>query len=475
MFRRIHVVLNGAKSYKKKLLIIGAGDAAELLLREIEHSPQYPYQVVGLVDDNPQKKGVRIRGVKVLGTRKDLPCLMSREDPDEILIAIPSASGENLKGIIEDVRRYGKPVKIMPGLWQILSGNGLLDQIKVVEPEDLLFRPPVFTKTEELKSFYTQKRIMVTGAGGSIGSELSRQLAQFGPEVLILFEKHEESLFKIDLEIRNRFKNAKIISAIGDITNETRVGEIIKKNQPQIIFHAAAYKHVHLMEENPYEAFKNNVLGTKTVAKLASQNGVEKFIFISTDKAVNPINVMGMTKRIGELMMMEFSQKNYETKYSVVRFGNVLDSSGSVVPIFRDQIRKGGPITVTHPEVARYFMTIPEAVHLVLHAAMMSEGGEIFVLDMGQPVKILDLAKRMIELYGYVPGKDIEIVFTGLRPGEKLCEELFNNDERIENTSNPKILRAIPDTKDICILEKLDTFDTTGITRENIEEFLRKM
>lgn len=472
LFRRLHVVLEDAKSYKKRLLIIGAGDAAELLLREIEHSPQYSYQVIGLIDDNPQKKGIRIRGIKVLGTRKDLPHIMTNENPDEVLIAIPSANAEVLRHIVEDIRQYGKPVKIMHGLWQVLSGNGLLSQIKALEPEDLLFRPPVFSRCDELKTFYMQKCIMVTGAGGSIGSELSRQLAQFTPKLLILFEKHEESLYKIDLELKNRFKQTNIVSIIGGVTNKARIKEVMETYRPQIIFHAAAYKHVPLMEYNPSEAFKNNVIGTKTIGEMASQYKVEKFIFISTDKAVNPINIMGMTKKIGELIMLQLSQ-NSATKYTAVRFGNVLDSSGSVVPLFREQIRKGGPVTVTHPEITRYFMTIPEAVHLVLHATVISQGGEIFVLDMGKPVKILELAKRMIELYGYIPGKDIEVVFTGLRPREKLHEELFNKNERVEKTSHPKILRARPNSQKRAVLEKIEPFlNKEKITKEDLKQLL---
>ena len=472
LIKRIHTLFESPNFYRKKVLIIGAGDAAELLLREIEFSPHYPYEVVGLIDDDPQKKGIKIRGVKVLGTRKELDKIIDKTDPDEIVIAIPSASAEILQSIVSDLRQYGRPLKIMPKMWQILSGNGLLGQIKQVEAEDLLFRPPVYNNCDELKAFYTNKKIMITGAGGSIGSELSRQLVQFDPELLILFEKHEESLYKIDLELRNKFKQSNIVSIIGDVKEKNRIKEIIETYRPQIIFHAAAYKHVPLMEYNPIEAFKNNVIGTKIIAELANQYNVEKFVFISTDKAVNPVNVMGMTKKIGELIMLELSLNSF-TKYSVVRFGNVLDSSGSVVPLFREQIIKGGPVTVTHPEVTRYFMTIPEAIHLVLHAAKMSKGSEIFVLDMGEPVKILELAKRIISLYGYVPGKDIEIVFTGLRPGEKLYEELFNKNERVEKTAHPKILRAIPNYQKINVLKKIETFSTReNITKKDLEELL---
>ena len=472
--RKIHTLLEGSGFYKKKLLIMGAGDAAELLLREIEHSPHYPYEVVGLIDDDPQKRGIKIRGVKVLGTRKELDKIIDKTDPDEIVIAIPSASAETLQSIVNDLRQYGRPLKIMPKVWQILSGNGLLSQVKQVEAEDLLFRPPVYNNCDELKDFYKDKKILITGAGGSIGSELSRQIAKFNPKVLILFEKHEENLYKIDLELKNAFKNLKIYSIIGDIKDSEKIKSVMENFLPDIVFHAAAYKHVPLMEENPTEAFKNNVIGTKIIAEAAREYNVEKFIFISTDKAVNPINVMGITKKIGELMMLELS-KNSKTKYIIVRFGNVLDSSGSVVPLFREQIKRGGPVTVTHPEVTRYFMAISEAVHLVLQAAKMGNGGEIFVLDMGEPVKILELAKRMISLYGYVPGKDIEIIFTGLRQGEKLHEELFNHDERIERTIHPKILRAVPNDTQLHILEKLSFIDITKeVFMKDLYYFLSK-
>jgi len=473
LVRRFRIMLNDTTLYnKKRLLIIGAGDEAELFLRELEFKPSF-YQVIGLIDDNPQLKGVKIRGVKVLGTRKDLPDIIRRKAPDEILIVIPSASSEFLHEIVVDIKKYEKPVKIMPDLWQILLGKGCLEQIRYVEPEDLLFRSPVVSFKNNSKLFYRNKVIMVTGAGGSIGAELCRQLVKLQPNLLVLFEEHEENLYKIELELQD---NANIIPIIGDIKDKKRVEEILQTYKPQIIFHAAAYKHVPLMESNVSEAFKNNVIGTKIVAELADRYEVEKFIFISTDKAVNPVNVMGMTKKIGELIILELSQSSFNTKYCAVRFGNVLESSGSVVPLFREQIRKGGPVTITHPEITRYFMTILEAVHLVLQAAIISQGEEIFVLDMGKPVKVLELAKRMIELYGYVPGKDIEIKFIGLRPGEKLYEELFNKNEQVEKTSHPKIFRGKANYHKIAVLEKIEALrNKNKILKEDLEAILKSV
>jgi FlaA1/EpsC-like NDP-sugar epimerase len=315
--------------------------------------------------------------------------------------------------------------------------------MQVIEPEDILFRAPACNGSVDLEDFIRGKRVLVTGAGGSIGSELSRQIASFQPEKLILFERHEENLYRIDKSLRTLYADSSrfVAALIGDILDERRMGEVMEEYRPHVVFHAAAYKHVPLMEDNAYEAFRTNVLGTRIVAEKARGAGVERFILVSTDKAVNPVNVMGMTKKIAEEMIYSISKDvgNRGPRFIVVRFGNVLESSGSVVPLFREQIQKGGPVTVTHPEITRYFMTLSEAVRLVLQAAAVGKGGEVFVLDMGRPVKILDLAKRMISLYGYKPGVDIEIVFTGLRPGEKLHEELFNSYEKSEKTSHAKI------------------------------------
>jgi FlaA1/EpsC-like NDP-sugar epimerase/lipopolysaccharide/colanic/teichoic acid biosynthesis glycosyltransferase len=438
---------------RKRLVIIGAGDAAEMFLRDVEKSSFYDYEIVGLVDDNPAKKGFYLRNVPIMGTRKDIPAIIKEKSPDVFMVAIPSASQQRLMEIIKDIRQHGKPVKVLPGLWDILSGKDSISSIKNIEPEDFLFRAPIRDGSAELKNFFTGKSVMITGAGGSIGSELSRQIASFDPMKLVLFERHEENLYKIDMELNERYSHTEGLSpdgctgsicpVIGDILDEKRLSEAMTLHKPQIVFHAAAYKHVPLMESNPNEAFKTNVLGTKAVAEAASQHGVEKFVSISTDKAVNPSSVMGKSKKIAEEIIKNLAMKSPATKNIIVRFGNVLDSSGSVVPLFRKQIRNGGPVTVTHPEVTRYFMTIPEAVELVLQSAVLGTGGEIFVLDMGRPVRIVDLARRMISLYGYRPGIDIEIVFTGLRPGEKLSEELYNGNELVEKTSHPKINKAV--------------------------------
>lgn len=455
MLRRLHEKEIGKGASRRRVIIIGAGDAAEMLLRDINHSSLYAYEVVGLIDDNPAKKGLRIRNVPILGTRMDVAKAVEREQPDEFLIAIPTASREEFKDIVRDLRQYALPIKTVPSFWSILSGRDSLTSIKIIEPEDILFRAPACEGNDCLNSAFDGMTVMVTGAGGSIGSEIARQIAGFKPGNLILYERHEENLYKIDLELRSlNGGQPKITSVIGDILDEKRLDEVMGRLRPDIVLHAAAYKHVPLMEENPREAFKTNVLGTRIVAQKARHFGVKRFVLISTDKAVNPVNVMGTTKKIAEDVVRYFSEDGNNgggpssvlsdaTKFITVRFGNVLDSSGSVVPLFREQIRRGGPVTVTHPDMTRYFMTIPEAVHLVLQAAMISNGGEVFVLDMGDPVKILDLAQRMISLHGYRPGVDIDISFIGLRPGEKLYEELFNEDELIEKTVHPEINKAV--------------------------------
>lgn len=482
LFRRFHERADGKREDIKRIIVIGAGDAADMFLRDMEHSPFYTYEVIGLIDDDPRKKGLKIRNIPILGTRKDLLTIIERENPDEFLVAIPSASPLKREKIVKDLRQYGLPIKTLPNLWDILSGKDSLSKIKIVEPEDVLFRAPAFDRREELGAFFNGKRVMITGAGGSIGSELSRQIASFKPELLILFERHEESLYKIDLELNNS-KKLKIYSVIGNILDGKRVAELMERFRPHVVFHAAAYKHVPLMEENPYEAFKTNVIGTKTIAEKARDFGVERFILISTDKAVNPVSVMGMTKKIAEEIVRCLTTSQPlnlpgSTKYITVRFGNIIESSGSVIPLFNEQVKKGGPVTVTHPEITRYFMTIPEAISLVLRAATIGNGGDVFVLDMGKPVKILDLAKRVISLYDYRPGIDIDITFIGLRPGEKLHEELFNSYETIEKTSNPKINKAISNgSVNQNILERLESLDDPELFKDksDIKNILNKL
>ncbi|MCP4265142.1 MAG: polysaccharide biosynthesis protein [Candidatus Brocadiaceae bacterium] len=439
----------------KRVIIIGAGDGAEMLIRNIEQDHLYAYDAIGIVDDNTYMKDLKIRNIPVLGTREELKSIVQDKKIDELIIAIPSLSRTEFKELLKDIRQCGLPVKSLPSLWNIMNGRGSINEIKVVNEHDILFRSPISSNIDDSGFHLNGKVIMITGAGGSIGSELSRQVRLCMPKRIILFEKHEESLYMIDKELSSLVLNeidcdarpGLIVPVIGDILDEGRINEIMEEYHPQIVFHAAAYKHVPLMESNPCQAFKTNVLGTKMIAQKASEFGVERFVLISTDKAVNPVNVMGMTKMMAETVVSYYSTNGMKktrngsmrTKYVTVRFGNVLGSSGSVVPLFREQIKNGGPVTVTHPDMVRYFMTIPEAVNLVMQASGLGKGGELFVLDMGKPVKIVDLAKRMISLYGFKPNIDIDIKYMGLRAGEKLYEDLFNSHERIKNTTNQKI------------------------------------
>ncbi len=442
------------KSAKKKAVIVGAGDAGEMLLRDITRSNYYQYDIVGFIDEDLNKRGFTIRGVPILGTLKDVGRIIVENEPDEFIVAIPSAPAEDLETIIKELRRFGKPIKKVPSLWSILSGRSSIAHIEVMKPEDILFRAPIYDESfMELRNDFSNKRVMITGAAGSIGSELARQVAGLAPSKLILFERHEEGLYRLGLQLGRNFPELNIHPVIGDITDKERVSKTLEEFRPEIIFHAAAYKHVPLMEYNPSEAFKVNVIGTRILAEKTRDYNVDKFILISTDKAIDPTSVMGKTKKIAEEILYFLSNQRshaesnapHATTYGVVRFGNVLESSGSVVPLFIEQIKSGGPLTITDPNVSRYFMTVDEAALLVLRASGMADGnGQTFVLDMGEPIKILDLAKRLITLYGYVPEKDIEIIFTGLRPGEKLHEQLFCDHDTIEKTAHPKILRVSP-------------------------------
>ena len=440
LLRRVHDRAD-VRRPGKKIVIVGAGDAADNFLRYLETSRAYHYEVKGLIDDDPLKKGLKVRSHTVLGSRRELPGIVESARPDEFLIAIPSATAERMGEIIKDLRQYAIPLKTLPSLWCVLNGRAhAFGEIKAIEPEDILFRPPVYGPDKGVESFFKGKSVLVTGAGGSIGSDLSRQIACAGPDRLVLLEKHEESLYKIDLELRRLQKDGtRIIPVIGDILDRENLERVIDRHRPEAVFHAAAYKHVPLMESHPYQAFRTNVIGTRNMAEMADRYGAERFVLISTDKAVEPVNVMGMTKRLAEELIKQYAESSKGTRFISVRFGNVLGSSGSVVPLFKEQILRGGPVTVTHPEMTRFLMTIPEAVHLVLQAAVIGKAGEVLVLDMGAPVKILDLAKRMISLYGYRPGVDIKVVFTGLRPGEKLDEKLFNTNEVIMSTAHPRV------------------------------------
>jgi FlaA1/EpsC-like NDP-sugar epimerase len=428
----------------RRVLIVGAGNAGELLVRDMLSDARYPYRPVGLVDDDPVKQRMKIHGVPVAGRIEDIAKLTRSLVVHEIIIAIPSAPNLLKQKIIASAQGCKVPIKTLPSVKQLLADPAAMRQVRPMSLEDLLQREPVQADRQELHPLLEGKRVLVTGAGGSIGSELCRQIAQYRPAQLILFERYENGLYALDLELRAKLPNLNIVSAIGDVTVQERVVEVLTQCRPELLFHAAAHKHVPLMESNPKEAVRNNVLGTKTVAEAALETGVDRFVLISTDKAVNPTSVMGATKRVAEEFIQSLNGRD-RTKFTVVRFGNVLGSNGSVVPLFAEQIRTGGPVTVTHPDIRRFFMTIPEAVQLVLQASVLGQGGDVFVLDMGEQIRVADLAKNMIVLSGLVPDEDVRIVYTGLRPGEKLYEDLFEETERVEPTAHAKIQRAVGD------------------------------
>ncbi len=422
----------------KRFLIVGAGNAGEALLREIHRMPIVEYEVIGFIDDDPIKQGTSIHGISVLGTVEELPKICIDRNIEEIAIAIPSATHHQLRRVIQVCEGTKIRFRTVPAIIDIATGKFRVSQIRDVNINDLLGRETVQLDLDLIEAFAKDKIILVTGAGGSIGSEMCRQLCKFKPRLLLLVEQAENPLFYIEKELHKQFPQVRLETIICNITDKRRVEEIFEQYQPQVVIHAAAHKHVPLMELNPCEAVKNNVGGTKTVADAADKYGVTNFVMISTDKAVNPTSIMGSSKRIAEIYIQDLSRTS-NTHFVTVRFGNVLNSDGSVVPIFKKQIAEGGPVTVTHPDMKRYFMTIPEASQLVLQAATMGVGGEIFVLDMGEPVKVIDLAKELITLSGFRPGEDIEIVFTGLRPGEKLFEELRIEGEDMQHTRHPKI------------------------------------
>ena len=426
----------------KRMLIVGAGNAGELLVRDMLSDATYDSRPVGFVDDDPVKRNMNIHGIPVVGTIADIKTAADRLEVHEIVVAIPSASTTLKQKILAGSEGCRVPIKILPSVKRLLGDPVSLQQVRPMSLEDLLQREPIQTDCQELHPRIAGKTVLVTGAGGSIGSELCRQIAHYRPETLVLFDRYENTLHALLLELRAGFPHVDVLPVVGDVTVPDRVGEVFRQTRPELVFHAAAHKHVPLMEVNPKEAIRNNILGKRVVAECALKTGVDRFVLISTDKAVNPTSIMGVTKRVAEHLIQGFSQKGL-TKYTVVRFGNVLGSNGSVVPLFSEQLRRGGPLTVTDPEVKRFFMTIPEAVQLVLQASVMGQGGEVFVLDMGEQIKVADLARNMIVLSGMVPGKDVEIVFTGLRPGEKLYEELFEATEQVEPTPHAKINRAV--------------------------------
>ena len=447
MALRMYSYVTNKSKYKKlqrkknKVLIIGAGDAGALLLNEIEHYHVANRQVVGFIDDDKNKIGKSLQGVKILGNRNDIIKVVKIEDIDEIIIAMPSVKGEEIKSIINICKQTDCRLTIVPGLYEILEGSISINQLRPVDVEDLLGRDPVKLDTTAVKEYLSGKIVLITGAGGSIGSEIVRQVAKMQPAKLLLLGKGENSIYEITQEMKIEYPQLKTVPIIADVRDKERINAIMDYFKPQVVFHAAAHKHVPLMEYQPAEAVRNNILGTKVVADEAAAHNVETFVMISTDKAVNPTSVMGCTKRVAE-MYVQSMNKNSNTRFVAVRFGNVLGSRGSVIPLFKTQIAKGGPVTVTHANMKRYFMTIPEASQLVLQAGAMAKGGEVFVLDMGEPVRIYDLAKDLITLSGLIPDKDIEIKITGLRPGEKLFEELLSAEDGTEKTKHHKIFTA---------------------------------
>lgn len=438
MYRLYRSFFRHLKSAEKRVMIVGAGDAGATLLKEIRSSQYIKSKVVCFIDDNSFKVGKTLNGVPVVGNRHTISKFAKQYKVDDIYICIPTASGKDRREIIDLASQTECDIKVLPGIYQLMNGDVSVAKLRSIDIEDLLERDPVKINTDEILNYVENKTVLVTGAGGSIGSEIVRQIANHNPSLLIILDIYENSLYEIQLEIKKQYPNLNLETLIASVRNEHRIDEIFATYKPDIVFHAAAHKHVPLMEDSPNEAIKNNCLGTYNVAKASDKYNTKKFILISTDKAVNPTSVMGASKRICE-MIIEYFARNSKTIFAAVRFGNVLGSNGSVVPIFKKQIEAGGPVTVTDENIIRYFMTIPEAVALVLQAGFYAKGGEIFILDMGNPVRIYDMAKKLIELSGYKPFEDIDIQVTGLRPGEKLYEELLMNDEKKQKTDNDRI------------------------------------
>ncbi len=427
-------------SKSKHALIIGAGDAGALVVRELQRPSQLNLIPIGFLDDDPAKQNHQIYGVSVIGKVNKLADILDNQQVDEVIIAIPSAPGNIIRLVNDACRQKGIPSRTMPGIYELLGGKVSVNRLREVDITDLLRRDHVRVNDEKVGQALEGKRVLVTGAGGSIGRELSRQIARRAPAELVLLGHGENSIFEILLELQSNYPNLKLIPVIADVRNAQRLDTVFKMHQPQIVFHAAAHKHVSLMEANPVEAVTNNVLGTRNLVQAAIAHNIERFVLISTDKAVRPSSIYGATKRLAEMIVLD-AARQHQRAFTVVRFGNVLGSRGSIIPIFKNQIANGGPVTITHPDMFRFFMTIPEAVYLVLQASSMQNGGEVFVLNMGEPVRILDLAEDLIKLSGLEPHKDIEIIFTGIKPGEKLVEELWDSDTALMPTLHPDISR----------------------------------
>lgn len=437
--REARVRVKHDSSAIKRVFIIGAGDSGDAMLREIERVPHHAVRVDGFIDDDPDKQGAHLRGVPVLGGTSELLALAEKRGVKQVFVALPGTGGERLRGIVRPLLTAGIEIKVLPGLSKLSTTSALLPQLKDVAIEDLLRRNPIRLDEAQIGNFIGGKCVLVTGAAGSIGSELCRQILRYGPSKLVVLDWAETPMHDLMLELRAGASAKKIVPELGDVTDFVRIRAVFAEHAPDIVFHAAALKHVPVCEDHPREAIRVNVGGTRTVARAAICSGTSTFVLISTDKAVNPSSVMGSTKRAAELVIQGLQSEGGPTRYAAVRFGNVLGSNGSVLRIFKNQLAKGGPLTVTHPDMRRFFMTIPEAVELVLQAAILGGGGEVFELDMGEPVKIVDLAEDFIRLSGLTPGRDIQIEFTGMRPGEKLFEELYLHSETVAPTSHPKV------------------------------------
>ncbi|WP_010251212.1 polysaccharide biosynthesis protein [Acetivibrio cellulolyticus] len=470
-------IVKKRNSHKKRIMIAGAGEAASILIKEMKNNQRSTFEPVVAVDDNPEKYKTQINGVPVIGGREKIVRAAMEMDIDEIVIAIPSISRKETVDIINICKKTSCKLKVLPSVYSLVNGEVSIKEIRDVTVEDLLQRDEISLSIEEISDYLKGETILVTGGGGSIGSELCRQIASYGPKNLIIFDIYENNAYDLQNELLQKYKDRLDIKVIiGSIRDRNRLDYVFSKYKPGIVFHAAAHKHVPLMEYNPQEAVKNNIFGTLNLAECAHQYNTKKFVLISTDKAVNPTSIMGATKRAAELII-QYMNANSQTQFCAVRFGNVLGSNGSVIPLFKKQIEYGGPITITHPEVTRYFMTIPEAASLVVQSGAMMDGGEIFVLDMGKPVKILDLAKSLIALSGLEPEIDVEIEYVGLRPGEKLYEELLISEAGVNITKNDKIY--IEKTKDIDFdhyLQQIKTFNFDEIdSKEKITDFIKRL
>ena len=458
-------------------MVVGAGAGGFMMIREMKNSKHLNRKIPCIIDDDPKKIGTWLQGIPVVGRKEDIPAMVKKYGIEEIVIAIPTLAPDKRRELLEICQQTACKILMLPGIYQMVNQEVDVSMLREVQIEDLLGRDPVRLKMDEIGAYIENKVILVTGGGGSIGSELCRQAALHNPKQLIILDIYENNAYSIQLELKKSYPNLDLVTLIGSVRDKKRVEEIFRLYRPEIICHAAAHKHVPLMEDSPNEAVKNNILGTYNVATAANKYHARKMVLISTDKAVRPTNVMGASKRICEIIIQVFAQFS-ATEYAAVRFGNVLGSNGSVIPLFREQIKNGGPVTVTHPDIIRYFMTIPEAVNLVLQCGAYAKGGEVFILDMGEPVKILDLAKKMIRLSGHVPGKDIEIKFTGLRPGEKLYEELLIDEENLIDTENKRIFVAqmgrLDPVETIRKIKKLidSAYGETDQIREQIKELV---